>query len=82
MRDLLIWGRGINEYKFMQKQQDLDVHSLKIHELALALTVYCCLVYSVTPVALYSAYTTLGLSSSLLLLRLENLYFICVTQGG
>ena len=31
---LLIWGRGINEYKFMQVQQDLEIHSLKIHELA------------------------------------------------
>ena len=37
---------------------------------------------TVTPVAQYSAYTTLGLSSSLLLLRLENLCFIHGTQGG
>ena len=38
---------------------------------------------TVTPVAQYSgAYTTLGLSSSLLLLRLENLYFIYGTQAG
>ena len=34
------------------------------------------------PVAQYSAYSTLGLSSSLLLLRLENLCFIHGTQGG
>ena len=34
MLALLIWGRGINEYKFMQVQQDLEIHSLKIHELA------------------------------------------------
>ena len=34
------------------------------------------------PVAQYSAYSTLGLSSSLLLLRLENLYFIHGTQEG
>ena len=27
---LLIWGKGINEYKFMQVQQDLEIHSLKI----------------------------------------------------
>ena len=34
MLALLIWGKGINEYKFMQVQQDLEIHSLKIHELA------------------------------------------------
>ena len=33
-------------------------------------------------VAQYSAYSTLGLSSSLLLLRLENLYFVYGTQGA
>ena len=51
---------------------------------ALAFTFYRhhCIVVLWPPVAQYSAYSTLGLSSSLLLLRLENLCFIHGTQGG
>ena len=50
MLALLGRGRGINQYKFMQVKQDLEIHSLKIHEmadwlghvfLALALRFYC-----------------------------------------